>query len=782
MIVIIAFSFLDIFQLTISAAGSYPKIPALKISRIYQSNQTAASGLCYWCSMATVQGYCLGSYTYGGVTNSYREVGKDYNYVSKSDAVSKKLNTYNGYANNATNLSSFPVKMSLISSGLGNNSTTYLKIYNQLKLGKPVIVYATAPHASVIIGYNGSSTTLDPAGFTVLEIKKDGTYWTNSASYYNKYANSPQIDKSASGSNMSCYVTLKSWLAKCGTITQICYPTNSMTYNIAYNANGGTGTMASRTITEGTTFTPSKCTFTKSGYYFAGYNVCRKSDSKWYVSGKGWLTNSEITNSGYTKAVYNNGTNYVFNGSWVNGVNPGETYTFYPIWKPNSTKLWFYPNYSGCNYVMGGGLDSRMSSYLYSRDTNIYTLSVDNSQRLNNQNSIKIVATSAGSSGHDMVISTSTNRGLSAGLTGDNRKMTLTFWAKSSVSGAKMYLRWGYNSTYKNVTLTNEWKKYSIDMTKNIYSGGSIHPYMDKAGTFWINSLTLCDGSNGTNNYTRYEDGYTIPNQVYNYGDTYNSLPTPVRDGYKFVGWYTQNEGGTQITTSTKVFDYDTNVYAHWEKEISNAPIEDIILQSGREYALYDNAVSWEKAKELCESAGGHLVTINSQEENDLIYEIVKDKNNFLWLGAKLNENTQQWEWITGEEFGYTNWDTGEPNSPSSEFYAQMYPAKLGFGNNAGFWNDNFGELSAWHSYFGFQNSMYICEFEPLYGDTDGDRKITITDATNIQKSIASLMDFSDEQTKYFDINNDGKKDITDVSFIQKIVAGIITAWRVSEY
>ena len=559
-------------------------------------------------------------------------------------------------------------------------------------------------------------------------------------------------------------------------------PKFKSTYNIAYNANGGTGTMASRTITEGTTFTPSKCTFTKSGYYFAGYNVCRKSDSKWYVKGTGWFTNSEITNSGYKKSVYNNGTNYVFNGSWTNGVNPGETYTFYPIWKPNSTKLWFYPNYSGCNYVMGGGLDSRMSSYINSRDTSIYTLSVDSSQRLNNQNSIKIVATSAGSSGHDMKIATSTNWGLTSGVTGDNRKMTLTFWAKSSVSGAKMYFCWANNSTYKNVTLTNEWKKYSIDMTKNIYSGGSIHPYMDKAGTFWINSLTLCDGSNGTNNYTRYEDGYTIPNQVYNYGDTYNSLPTPVRDGYKFVGWYTQNEGGTQITTSTKVFDYDTNVYAHWEKEISNVPIEDIILPNGREYALYDNAVSWEKAKELCENAGGHLVTISSQEENDLIYEIVKDKNNFLWLGAKLNENTQQWEWITGEEFGYTNWDTGEPNSLNAEFYAQMYPTKLGFGNNAGCWNDSFGELSAWHSYFGFQNSMYICEFEPLYGDTDGDREITITDATNIQKSIVSLMDFSDEQTKYFDINNDGKKDIKDVSLIQKIVAGIITAWRVSEY
>ncbi len=43
-------------------------------------------------------------------------------------------------------------------------------------------------------------------------------------------------------------------------------------------------------------------------------------------------------------------------------------------------------------------------------------------------------------------------------------------------------------------------------------------------------------------------------------------LPTAVRSGYTFRGWYTQSNGGTLITTNT-VFTMDTNVYAQWKNK-----------------------------------------------------------------------------------------------------------------------------------------------------------------------------------------------------------------------
>lgn len=41
------------------------------------------------------------------------------------------------------------------------------------------------------------------------------------------------------------------------------------------------------------------------------------------------------------------------------------------------------------------------------------------------------------------------------------------------------------------------------------------------------------------------------------------SLATPTRDGYSFVGWFTEADGGEQVTTDT-VFTDDTTIYAHW--------------------------------------------------------------------------------------------------------------------------------------------------------------------------------------------------------------------------
>ena len=47
------------------------------------------------------------------------------------------------------------------------------------------------------------------------------------------------------------------------------------------------------------------------------------------------------------------------------------------------------------------------------------------------------------------------------------------------------------------------------------------------------------------------------------------SLPTPTRGGYDFLGWYTQKDGGDKVTTNT-VFTKNSTIYAHWQKESSS--------------------------------------------------------------------------------------------------------------------------------------------------------------------------------------------------------------------
>ena len=51
-------------------------------------------------------------------------------------------------------------------------------------------------------------------------------------------------------------------------------------------------------------------------------------------------------------------------------------------------------------------------------------------------------------------------------------------------------------------------------------------------------------------------------------GNTYGTLPTPQRPGFVFDGWYTALNGGTKVTSSTKVTATTNHtLYAHWKTQ-----------------------------------------------------------------------------------------------------------------------------------------------------------------------------------------------------------------------
>ena len=53
------------------------------------------------------------------------------------------------------------------------------------------------------------------------------------------------------------------------------------------------------------------------------------------------------------------------------------------------------------------------------------------------------------------------------------------------------------------------------------------------------------------------------------YGDKYYNLPIPVRNGYHFMGWFT--DSGVVVTSDTVVTsDFSHTLYAYWEKEEAN--------------------------------------------------------------------------------------------------------------------------------------------------------------------------------------------------------------------
>lgn len=53
------------------------------------------------------------------------------------------------------------------------------------------------------------------------------------------------------------------------------------------------------------------------------------------------------------------------------------------------------------------------------------------------------------------------------------------------------------------------------------------------------------------------------------YGSTYGKLPTLTRDGYTFEGWFTAQNGGTKVMADTKVTTAENHtLYAHWTQNI----------------------------------------------------------------------------------------------------------------------------------------------------------------------------------------------------------------------
>lgn len=121
-------------------------------------------------------------------------------------------------------------------------------------------------------------------------------------------------------------------------------PISVFTYTIAYNANGGSGTMTSTTAKYNGTMTLTANKFAKTGYTFTGWNAHRASDKTWYVKGMGWKTASQISANDYTKSVYKDGLSCNFSSNWIKNGETNDTLTFYPVWEANTLSVYFNAN------------------------------------------------------------------------------------------------------------------------------------------------------------------------------------------------------------------------------------------------------------------------------------------------------------------------------------------------------------------------------------------------------------------------------------------------------
>ena len=131
--------------------------------------------------------------------------------------------------------------------------------------------------------------------------------------------------------------------------------------------------------------------------------------------------------------------------------------------------------------------------------------------------------------------------------------------------------------------------------------------------------------------------------------------------------------------------------------------------------------LSWHYAKQDAETLGGHLATIHSESENSIVSEIFElgratsNASLYTFIGGTDENSEGVWEWVTGEEFTYTNWNRGV--GPDNYGGAQHY-LDLGWGARPdGEWDDTGTTDPNVNCYM-----LEIAESsDPNNDDTDGD-------------------------------------------------------------
>lgn len=159
--------------------------------------------------------------------------------------------------------------------------------------------------------------------------------------------------------------------------------------------------------------------------------------------------------------------------------------------------------------------------------------------------------------------------------------------------------------------------------------------------------------------------------------------------------------------------------FALWDFGLDMPDIEDPVTPENKFYKVYDLSMTWTEAKAYCESLGGHLVTITSEEEmNTVIALLGSESLNCYWIGLSRSDVNADWEWVTGETVSYTNWAEGEPNNDQNagETYAHLFgiPYSGGRGiKNVGQWNDVTNEGASYaSSHYELSNFGFICEWD----------------------------------------------------------------------
>lgn len=432
-------------------------------------------------------------------------------------------------------------------------------------------------------------------------------------------------------------------------------------YTVSYNANNGTGAPSSQTKYYGKTLTLSSTKPTRKGYTFAGWGTTSTDTTVNYKAGGSYTSNASITlyaiwtEHKLTISYYsNNATATHFDGA-LNTVGSGKNVKVYELsyLYDNSYSTNGLPNYSGSN---GAAYMTRTG---YSPTCNWGT-TTSGGTLIHEDKSFASGQAIAQALGKDL---TSGNASINLYAQWSENKLTVNFHSnyadygayagekiegvaagKDAIAYTKEYL---YDNAYSD-GLSNIQNSEYLYLSRTGYRPTGNWGTATSGGTLVSQSTSFASGQavaeifgksletgNATvdvyvqwnpNNYTLTLDAnggipdITTLTLTYDAGYHYEiGSSTPVKLGYKFLGWYTAANDGVMVydeegicinddiywKDNKYVYPDDLTLYAQWKPSavvyidngVSFEPYF-VYIDNGTDWDLYiayiDNGTDWE--------------------------------------------------------------------------------------------------------------------------------------------------------------------------------------------
>lgn len=292
---------------------------------------------------------------------------------------------------------------------------------------------------------------------------------------------------------------------------------------LAFDANGGTGTMPNQTIVYGTATNLSANTFTKTGYTFTGWNTKADGSGTSYTDGQSILITKEDT---------------------------PKLETLYAQWTENQYKITYDYNVNNYTYQNDSFIDT---NYTINWDEDFEIDSVVNIPTLGQRYLIAGNFYTTSSTSKDISLEITTGNKLRVWINGEQRGASTATIA----AGTDITFHFSWVSSTKKYTFTSTGTNSNVTVTGTYDVTGSANKTLRQG---------MKDHRESGAAYKTMTTKSLKITKKHKYSTSLSNLPSAAtKTGYTLNGWFTSATGGTQVSTSTTVPAENKTYYAQWE-------------------------------------------------------------------------------------------------------------------------------------------------------------------------------------------------------------------------